>query len=183
MLRVAYLGRRTVGRECRKLLAAQPDVDLVRFDAKPDLVFSIVGTRIFTPEEIGRVPLGIMNLHLAPLPEYRGRYSFTHAILNGARVFGVALHYVTADLDAGSVLVERYVPILRDDTAWRLYLRAQLAGRSLFTSALPYILSYAHAGSRFPAAPQDESRARYYDRHSLPADDGSPLMKRALTWR
>ena len=183
MLRVAYLGRRTIGRECRKLLAAQPGAKLVRFDAEPELVFSIVGTRIFTPTEIVAVPLGIINLHLAPLPEYRGRFSFTHAILNDAKTFRVALHYVTVDLDAGPVLVERYVPILWDDTAWRLYLRAQLAGRSLFASALPYILSYAHAGSRFPAAPQDESRAHYYDRHSLPVSDGSPLMRRALAWR
>src|SRR3990167_9129812 len=183
MLRVAYLGRRTIGRERRNLIFAQTGVDLVRFDAEPELVVSIVGTCIFTLAEISRVPLGIINLHLAPLPEYRGRYSFTHAILNGEDMFGVALHYVTEELDAGPVIAERRFSVRPDDTAWRLYLRAQRSGRELFDDVLPGILFAAFCGGRVAAVPQDETRAYYYDRHSLPTNDGSPLMARALAWR
>ena len=46
---------------------------------------------------------------------------------------------------------------------------------------LPDLLTSAACGERLPSFSQDESRARYYDRFSLPAPvPGDVLLERAL---
>ena len=175
-LKVAYTGRREIGRRCRAML---DDVEFAPF-SRAEIGFSVVGTRIFSAEEIAAVPLGIVNLHLAPLPRYRGRYSFTHAILAGDAYFGVTLHYIDEGLDTGPIIAERTFPIKPTDTAWSLYLRAQREGTELFRDLSPTILAFAGLGQRLWSRPQDESKAQYFDRFSLPESSSNP---RALAWR
>lgn len=171
---VAYTGRPELA-VCREWLAARSR--LVPFEAGFDLGISAAGTRIFTRDEIARARLGIVNLHLAPLPEYRGRFSATHAILNGTE-YGVTAHYVDEGIDTGPIIAERRFPILSDDTAGSLRIRALAEGTRLFLGILPLLLM----GKRLPSRPQDESRARYFDRFSLPTPNPSnPLLTRALT--
>jgi methionyl-tRNA formyltransferase len=155
------------------------DVDFVDFD-QADVGFSVVGTRIFKPHEIAAVPFGIINLHLAPLPKYRGRYSFTHAIVAGDTRFGVTLHYIDEGMDTGPVIAERIFSIKPTDTAWALYLRAQREGTALFRETAPRIISYARCGYKVWSHPQDESKAQYFNRFSLPESAENP---RALAWR
>ncbi len=177
-LLIAFTGRSEYD-HWRDWLARHGYLVTERFDEPFDLGLSLAGTHIFTPDEIERARCGIVNLHLAPLPEFRGRYSATHAILAGC-VYGVTLHYVDERIDTGPIVAERRFAIDAFDTARTLRVVARLEAESLLADVLPKILSAAVLGCRYPSYPQDEARAHYYDRHSLPAPDGSPLLARAL---
>lgn len=162
-MRVCYTGRDA---EFRRIV--EEFTPVVAFDDQPcDLGLSIIGSHIFTADEIARARCGIANLHLAPLPEYRGRYSAAHAINEGAMTFGVTLHYVDEGIDTGPIIAEdRFAFSTRDVE----YLKdaARLVGMRLLRSWLPGLLEAAERGERLPAQPQDESRARYFSRAERP---------------
>jgi methionyl-tRNA formyltransferase len=132
---------------------------------RPDLGVSIGGSHIYTPAEIAAARFGIVNLHFAPLPQYRGRYSAGHAIANGDAYFGVTLHYVDEGIDTGPTIAQRLFPI--EPTVDALRARAFAVGLDLWDEWAPRIVAAAEAGHRVRSYAQDESRARYYDRHSL----------------
>lgn len=179
-LTVAYTGRPELA-ECWTMLE-RAGVRFTSFEGPFDLGISAAGSHIFTPAEIARARLGIVNLHLAPLPEFRGRFSATHAILSGARLYGVTLHYVDEGIDTGPIIAEQRFPIHPSDTAADLRARARFWGVRLFARVLPGLLTAACDGRRAAFRVQDESVAHYYDRFSLPAPDPSnPLLVRALT--
>ncbi|HEB37608.1 MAG TPA: hypothetical protein ENI14_02985, partial [Thermoplasmatales archaeon] len=70
----------------------------------PHLVISVEhGYRI--PKEILEyATIGGMNLHLAPLPMYRGCNTFSHAIINGDDEYWVTMHWMSPEFDAGEII-------------------------------------------------------------------------------
>lgn len=163
MISVAYTDRPELGR-CRAMLGPVRFVTL----ARPfDLGVSIGGSHIYTPAEIARARYGIVNLHFAPLPEFRGRYSAGHALRLGVGTFGATLHYVDEGIDTGPIIDRRLVPVLPDDDVASLRGRAFAAGVALWSEWAPRLVAAAERGERVPAEPQDEGRARYFDRASL----------------
>lgn len=74
----------------------------------------------------------LFDLHPGPLPEYRGSFARTHAILNGEKSFGVTVHYLSERVDRGDIIGELQFPVLSSETALSLDTRAQLYGYALF---------------------------------------------------
>ena len=132
-----------------------------------DLVFSVLHGPIFKKPLIDKVKYGVINLHPAALPFYRGCNSYAHAIMNGEKEYGVTLHYVDEGIDTGPIIDQGWCDILPNDTGKSLYLKAQHVARSVFYRTVPKILFNAINGKRVKATVQDDSLARYYDRNSL----------------
>lgn len=65
----------------------------------------------------------IINIHPSLLPDYPGLNTYQRALDDKKAESGCSVHLVTADLDAGPVLVQRRVPILPGDTAETLAAR------------------------------------------------------------
>lgn len=161
-MKVHYWSRKLLGLRCLGVLTelgcrVAPSEDVA-------IGFSVLGEHIFTPEEIERYPRGIVNLHLAPLPAYRGFYAFSHAIANGEDNFAVTLHYVDEGIDTGPIIATREVPMADDPQ--QLAGRATEAGFALFDEWAPRLIGAARAGERLRATPQKEG-GRYYGRDSL----------------
>ena len=83
--------------------------DLHDFDY--DLLMSVQYHAILKSPEIQTAQRMAVNLHMAPLPEYRGCNQFSFAILNGDQEFGTTLHVMDAGIDTGDILAERRFPI------------------------------------------------------------------------
>lgn len=132
-----------------------------------DLVFSILHGKIFKKNHLENSRFGIINLHPAPLPEYRGCNSYAHAIINGDKIYRVSLHYIEERIDSGKIIGEKTLPIKIEDTGKDLYDRAQKVALELFVKNVPLILKNALSGKLTRARVQDESHARYYPRTSL----------------
>lgn len=58
----------------------------------------------------------MMNIHPSLLPKYRGLNTHARAIAAGDREAGCSVHIVTAELDAGPIIVQARVPIHENDT-------------------------------------------------------------------
>ena len=53
----------------------------------------------------------VLNVHLAPLPKYRGRHPLHWALINGEKEFGFTVHKMDADFDSGEIYWQEKVPI------------------------------------------------------------------------
>lgn len=145
---------------------------------RPDLTISVLNSYIFTPADLDAYPA--INLHPAPLPEYRGCNGYAHAILNADTTYRVTLHYIDAGIDTGPIIQDKALPILDDDTGRTLYDRAQHAALDLFKQAMPAVLEAHARGSRAPSRAQDPALARYYPRTSLQDKRTHPLDTRRI---
>lgn len=123
--------------------------------SRADVIVSVQHPWIIPNEVLGLVGLAV-NVHLAPLPQYRGYYGPTHAIMNGETRYGPTVHHITSRVDAGPICADPSFCIMPDDTAWDIYQRAAALACGVFPDCLEW-----------PTAEQDERQARYYDRDSL----------------
>jgi phosphoribosylglycinamide formyltransferase-1 len=66
----------------------------------------------------------MINTHPSLLPAFGGgMHAVREALAYGVKVSGCTVHYVTEDVDAGPILVQRCVPVLDDDTEETLHAR------------------------------------------------------------
>lgn len=96
------------------------------------LLVSVICPQIFPANILAQFDRGGINLHPAPLPEYRGSRGRTHAILNGDKSFGVTIHHLSEQLDGGDIIGELRFPVLHSETALSLDTRTQHYAYALF---------------------------------------------------
>lgn len=96
-----------------------------------------------------------INVHYAPLPEYRGRANVNWALINGEKFAGISIHKMVPGLDGGPIFYQEMIEITEQDTVTSLYDRLNaIQGREL-AGAVNRLL----AGEE--GAFQDESLATY----------------------
>lgn len=132
---------------------------------RPD-IFVVVAYGEYIPQAFLEIaPQGGINLHPSLLPKYRGASPVQQAIACGETETGVTILYVSEELDAGDIILQEQMPIMYDDTAVTLFVRAAEQGASLLGRALDLF-----AEGRVQAVPQDHRRATYV--HKLTKEDG-----------
>ena len=88
--------------------------------------------RIVGSPLIEAYPNAILNVHPALLPSFPGVDAQRQALDHGVKVSGVTVHFVTGELDAGPIVLQRAVEVLEDDT------RETLSARILEQEHLAY---------------------------------------------
>lgn len=106
-----------------------------------DILISVQYHRILKPRHIAKAKQIAVNLHMAPLPEYRGCNQFSFAILDNAQVFGTTLHRLEDGIDNGAILFETRFAVPNKCWAKELYQLTEKASEELFTTHLPDIIS------------------------------------------
>lgn len=82
-----------------------------------------------------------INLHMAPLPEYRGCNQFSFAIFNQASTFGTTLHRLESGIDNGAIIAERRFDMENSQEVKPLYDKTFEESVLLFEENIPNILS------------------------------------------
>lgn len=82
----------------------------------PDLVVLAGFMRILTPDFVRHYEGRLLNIHPSLLPAFPGLHTHQRALDEGVRVHGCTVHFVTAELDHGPVVIQAAVPVLDDDT-------------------------------------------------------------------
>lgn len=130
-----------------------------------DLAVAVFWLNIIGQAVIGTTRQGILNLHGAPLPRYRGNACAVWALLNREANYGTCVHLMEpGKLDSGPVVVAEPVPLRDDMTIRELLEDLWSRGVRLLGEAVEHMRLGTTA-----LQPQDESGAHYtYPR--LPRD-------------
>lgn len=94
--------------------------------------FMRVLTQSFTAQWQGKM----INIHPSLLPKYKGLNTHARAIEAGDTLHGATVHYVTADLDSGSIIAQTEVEIDPGDTPTSLEEKVRSCEHNLYVSAL-----------------------------------------------
>ena len=112
-----------------------------RIDAHcPDLVVLAGFMRILPPELVERLSGRLINIHPSLLPAFAGLHTHRRVLESGTRVHGATVHYVTAELDAGPIIVQAAVPVLAGDDESALAARVLRAEHQILPLAVRWHL-------------------------------------------
>lgn len=90
---------------------------------RPRLVALAGFMRVLTPAFVARYRERMLNIHPSLLPAFPGLDTHRRALAAGVKVHGCTVHFVTAELDHGPIVVQAAVPVLADDDAAALAAR------------------------------------------------------------
>lgn len=129
-LRHYFLDPKGLSRE-----AYDQQLSLLFMEQHIDLLVLIGYMRILSANFIDQWQHKIINVHPSLLPAYAGLCDLNvhQAVINaGEHYSGCSVHYVTEEVDAGEVIIQRQCPVLSNDTAQTLKNRVQkLEGQAL----------------------------------------------------
>jgi phosphoribosylglycinamide formyltransferase-1 len=123
-----------------------------------DLVCLAGFMRRIGPAFIAAFPDAIVNIHPSLLPSFPGLHAQRQALAHGVKVSGVTVHLVTAELDAGPIIVQRAVQVLESDTEETLAARILIEEHVAYPEAVQRVLDgrWTVEGRRFVTSALDD---------------------------
>lgn len=116
-----------------------------------DILYSVQYHQILKAEHIAKAKQIAVNLHMAPLPEYRGSNQFSFAIIDGKEEFGTTIHQMDSRIDHGDILFQKRFDIPKKCWVSQLYDLTYNASIKLFRQTLAHVIS----GNFRPVPQQD----------------------------
>lgn len=116
--------------------------------------------RLLSRAFVDAFPHAILNIHPSLLPAFPGLHAQRQAIAHGVKISGATVHFVTAELDAGPIILQAAVPVLPDDTPETLAGRILVEEHRLYPRAIQMVLDggWRIEGRRFIEAAAREAR-------------------------
>jgi len=82
---------------------------------KADLFVLAGYMRILGTAIVRAFPQKIVNIHPALLPSFTGLHAQRQAVAYGVKVAGCTVHFVDENLDCGPIILQKCVPVLKED--------------------------------------------------------------------
>ncbi len=131
-----------------------PEFQSLLSSLSPEAII-VVGYGHMIPQWMLDLPrYGNINLHASLLPKYRGAAPIQWAIARGESVTGVTTMRIDSGLDTGDILLQREVPIAREDNAETLSSRLAAIGADLMIETLRGLQT-----GKVESRPQDHAEA------------------------
>ena len=106
----------------------------------PDLVVLAGFMRILSAEFVSQYEGRLLNIHPSLLPKYKGLHTHQRAIDAGDKEHGVSVHFVTAELDGGPVVLQAKVPVFSDDNTDTLATRVQQQEHQIYPLVVKWFI-------------------------------------------
>lgn len=106
---------------------------------RADLVVLAGFMRILTDDFVESYRGRLINIHPSLLPAYAGTHTHERALQDGVKIHGCTVHFVTPTLDAGPIIIQAAVPVLRDDTPASLSARVLHEEHRIYPQAVRWI--------------------------------------------
>ena len=106
---------------------------------QPDFVVLAGFMRILTATFVTRYQGKLINIHPSLLPAYSGLNTHAKALQDGVKIHGCTVHFVTADLDHGPIIIQAAVPVLSGDTEQTLSQRVLHEEHRIYPQALRWL--------------------------------------------
>ena len=126
-------------------------VDPIRFPAREKLEAEIIrnlnkkGIKLIVLAGFMRVLSGrfvkkyrnrILNIHPALLPSFKGAHAIRDALRYGVKVTGPTVHFVTAEVDSGPIILQEACGIKEDDNENSLLARVHKLEHNIYPKAI-----------------------------------------------
>jgi phosphoribosylglycinamide formyltransferase-1 len=108
---------------------------------KPDYVILAGFMRILTAEFVEHYQNKLINIHPSLLPKFKGLDTHQRAIDAGEKEHGASVHFVTAELDDGPVIMQAKVKVMPDDSAQTLAARVLEQEHQLYPAAIQKLVN------------------------------------------
>ena len=92
---------------------------------RPDLIVLAGFMRVLSAQFVARYAGRILNIHPSLLPKYTGLHTHRRVLAAKDTQHGSSVHFVTAELDGGPVVLQSLVPVKPEDTEADLLARVQ----------------------------------------------------------
>lgn len=124
----------------------------------PDLVVLAGFMRVLSGAFVERYAGRMLNIHPSLLPKYPGLHTHRRALEAGDSAHGASVHFVTAELDGGPLILQSQVPVVAGDTESTLSARVRVTEHVIYPQVIEWIA---------------DGRLAWNDGH--PTLDGQPL--------
>lgn len=131
-------------------------LERLRFE-DADALVSVSCPQLFRPSLLRLPRLGVLNVHGAILPHYRGVLPSFWMLANGEREAGVSIHFVDERIDAGALCAQRAFPIEPRESLDRFVARSKAIAADLLIETLDRL-----EADDLDRHPLDLSRGSYY---------------------
>ncbi|MCX6566254.1 MAG: phosphoribosylglycinamide formyltransferase [Candidatus Aminicenantes bacterium] len=101
-----------------------------------DLICLAGYMKVLTPDFCNAYKNRILNIHPALLPSFPGLHVQQQALDWGVRYSGCTVHFVSAEVDMGAIVLQAAVPVLHDDTADALAERILIEEHKIYPEAV-----------------------------------------------
>ena len=106
----------------------------------PRLVLLAGFMRVLTPAFVERYRERLLNIHPSLLPAFPGLHTHARALAAGVKLHGCSVHFVTAELDHGPIVIQAAVPVRPDDTEETLAARVLRQEHVVYPQAVRWFL-------------------------------------------
>ncbi len=106
----------------------------------PRLVALAGFMRVFTPGFVARYAGRLLNIHPSLLPAFPGLDTHARALAAGVKTHGCTVHFVTAELDHGPIVIQAEVPVRKVDSPETLAARVLRQEHIIYPRAVRWFL-------------------------------------------
>ncbi len=106
----------------------------------PDLVVLAGFMRILGEDFVKRYQGKLINVHPSLLPSFPGLHTHKQALKEGVKIHGCTVHFVTAQLDRGPIIIQAAVQIMPDDTEETLAARVLEQEHRIYPEAVRWFI-------------------------------------------
>ncbi|MEY8396465.1 methionyl-tRNA formyltransferase [Lachnospiraceae bacterium 45-P1] len=131
------------------------NIEIMR-SVKPDFIFAIGFSQLVSKEILDIPKHGVIGLHPADLPKYRGRAVIVWQMLTGVKTSKVTLFKIDEGADTGDIIDQEPFEIGEDDYSDNVLNKLHEALLKLYKRALPDLMDGTYALTK-----QDHSKATY----------------------
>lgn len=96
--------------------------------------------RVLSADFVRRFEGRLLNIHPSLLPSFPGLHTHRRALEEGVKVHGCTVHFVTADLDRGPIIIQAAVPVHADDTEESLAARVLRQEHRIYPLAVRWLV-------------------------------------------
>ncbi|MBG6200831.1 phosphoribosylglycinamide formyltransferase-1 [Labrenzia sp. EL_13] len=119
--------------------AFEKAIDDVLKEHRIDLVALAGFMRILTPYLVNAWSGRMINIHPALLPSFKGLATHERALEEGVKLHGATVHFVSAEMDDGPIIVQGAVPVLDHDSPDTLAARVLDVEHKIYPKALELV--------------------------------------------
>ena len=116
---------------------------IINFLTKRKIAFICLAgfMKILSPNFLKKFNGRVINIHPSLLPKYKGLNTHKRVLENKEKFSGCTVHYVTAKLDSGKIILQKKVKISKNDTENTLKKKILREEHSLYPKAIKKIFN------------------------------------------